>query len=571
MNLTRKWSIVTAGALALSLMLSACGKSTTAPTPTPAPGNTTATGDTGTPVDGGTLTWATTSDITTLNPMFIDDTTSQNLANLLFAGIIDLDPKGQPIADDAALAAEVPTVSADGLTYTVKLKTSPKWTDGKPVTADDLIWTFNTYANPKVGAPAISSFDKVAEIKKVNENTVEIKLKEVYAPFMVTTLTSAVLPSHILKDVPAEDLKKNPYGTEPAKFVSNGPYKWGSWTQAQQHTLEADPNFWGTKKAHIKTIVYKMYADQNTQVQALVKGEADMMEQIPVATLPAAEGKPDIKLVEGPGPVYDYFGFNFNKENWPDGFVPFAGKATRQALAHAINRQGMVDSVLKKHGVLLNGPFLPGSVFDAGTAKNYDYNVDTAKKLLADDGWKAGPDGILVKDGHKFEFKLQFNTGNKRRESVGAVIQANLKAVGINVILEPLDFAAWIKNNINPGKYQAVLLGWSLTTDPDNESIFSSKYFPEAGQNSGWYKNELTDKLWVDGYKVTDPAKRREVYGKLAAEMTDDLPYVFLYQQNLIEGLRSRVKYAEADKPVLALPYGTSYHMQYWWVSDATK
>jgi peptide/nickel transport system substrate-binding protein len=569
MSLTRKMSVVTAGALALSLVLSACGGGAKPTTPAPAPAAPKeAQVDTSSkPVDGGTITWATVSDITTLNPLFIDDTTSQNLANLLFAGLYNVDPKGSVIVDDGSLAAELPKISADGLTYTVKLKTTPKWTDGQPVTADDVIWTFETWRNPDVGAPAISSYDKVESVKKVDDTTIDIKLKEVYAPF-IYTLTTAILPSHVLKNVAPKDLQKDPYGTDPAKFVSNGPYKWASWTQKQSHTLEINPTYFGAKKPHIKTIVYKMYADQNTEVQALVKGEVDIVEQIPVASLEAVQGKPDIQQVEGPGPVYDYFGFNFNKDNWKDGFVPFAGKKTRQALAYAINRKGMVDSVLKGHGTLLNGPFLGGSWADAGTAKNYEYNVETAKKLLAEDGWKPGADGILAKDGHPFEFNLQFNTGNKRRESVGAVIQANLKDVGIKVNLESLDFSAWIQNNVTPGKYQSVLLGWSLSIDPDAESIFSSKYFPPAGQNSGWYKNEATDKLWVDGYHVTDQAKRRDVYGNLAKEISDDLPYVFLYQQNIIEGVRSRVKFAAEDKPVMALPYGTTYHMQYWWLAD---
>lgn len=408
MNLNRKWSVLTAGAVALSLVLAACSSGTKAPTPAPAPVTPTeATGDTGKPVDGGTLTWATTSDIRTLNPLFINDTPLQSLANLVFAPILNWDSKGTPVADEAALAAEMPTISADGLTYTVKLKSTPKWTDGKPVTADDVVFTLNAWKDPEVASPSIAAYDKVADVKKVDDTTVEIKMKEVYAPF-IYTLTTAILPAHILKDVPPTELIKHKYGTDPATFVSNGPYKWASWTQQQSTSLEADPNYWAAKKTHIKTIIYKKYADQNTQLQALVKGEVDLIEQIPVASLAAAQNKPDIKLVEGPGNAYDFVGFNFNKENWPDGFVPFEGKKTRQAIAHALNRKGMVDSVLKGHGTLLNGPFLPGAWADAGTAINYDYNVETAKKLLAEDGWKPGSDGILEKDGHKFEFKLQF-------------------------------------------------------------------------------------------------------------------------------------------------------------------
>ena len=110
-----------------------------------------------------------------------------------------------------------------------------------------------------------------------------------------------------------------------------------------------------------------------------------------------------------------------------------------------------------------------------------------------------------MKDGHRFSFELQFNAGNSRREQVAAVIQQNLKDVGIEVKPKGIDFATWIDQNITPGKFPAILLSWSLSNpDPDAESIFSSKYYPPAGQNGGWYKNEKLDALWVKGQLTVD-------------------------------------------------------------------
>lgn len=563
MKNARKWSAILAVLMSLALLISACGKSST-PTPTTpeAP-----KADPNAPVDGGTLTLPTFSDLTTLNPIFANDTASTDVMNFVFAWLYDVDAKANVVVDQWSLAKELPQISADNLTYTVKLKDTPKWTDGQPVTADDVVYTFKTIANPDVGSMLISGFDKMKDIKAVDAHTVQITLSEVKADF-IYSLTQPIAPAHILKDVPAKELQNHPFGKDPAKTVTNGPWKWTAWTQKQSATFEADPNNFAGKP-HIQTIIYKVYADQNTEIQAVVKGEVDLVGAVPVASLDVVQGKAGLKMLDQAGPVYDYLGFSFKDENFPDNYSPFKGAKTRQAITHAINRQGIVDSVLKGHGKLLNGPFLPGSWSDAGTATNWPYDVAKAKQLLAEDGWKAGSDGILVKDGHKFVFKIQFNTGNKRREAVSAIIQQNLKEVGIQADIEPMDFSALVENIINPGKFQSLLLGWQLSIDPaSSESVFSSNYFPPNGQNAGWYKNTKTDDLWKKASQTTDMAKRRDFYGQIAAEMSNDLPYVFLFQQNIMPVYRDRVHFAEKDSPVLTLPGGYLFHIANWWVTQ---
>ncbi|OKP74644.1 peptide ABC transporter substrate-binding protein [Paenibacillus sp. P3E] len=521
------------------------------------------------PVDGGTIVMSSFSDIVNINPLMINDTSSGDVAEFVFAKLYDLDRQGNVQAEPWSLAAAVPEISADGLTYTIKLKDTIKWSDGQPITADDVVYTIETAKNPETGSPLTSAFDKVKTVEKVDDHTVKITMSKIYAPFLYA-LCQAIVPAHILKDVAPKTMQTNAYGTDPAKTVTSGPWKWTSWKQGDSHTLDADPNYWGEVKPHIAQVVYKIYADQNTEVQALLKGDTDHISAIPVTQVEAVKANDKINIIQKPGAQYEYVMFNFDSKNFKDKYGLFAGQKTRQAIAHALNRQGMVDNILKGVGALMNAPFLPGTWADPGDAAvNYDYNAETAKKLLAEDGWVAGKDGILTKDGHRFSFELQYNAGNSRREQVAAVIQQNLKEVGIEVTPKAIDFAAWIDQNVTPGKFQALLLAWSLNTpDPDSESVFSSKYFPPAGQNSGWYKNEKLDKLWVDGYSTVDQAKRKEIYKEVGKEISTDLPYVFLYQYGQAIGTGPRVHWADEDAPEPSLGYGQYFHALKWWVTN---
>lgn len=522
------------------------------------------------PVDGGTLVISTFSDIVAVNPLFVNDTSSGDLETLIFAKLYDLDRNANLAVEPWSLAAELPKLSADGLTYTIKLKSTAKWNDGTPITVDDVIYTFDIARNPDAGSPLISQFDKIESMTKVDDQTLDIKLKQVYAPFNYALYVS-IVPSHVLKDVPVKELKEHTYGVDPAKTVTSGPWKWTDWAKGQHFTVEADPSYWGEKKPHIAKIITKIYADQQTEVQALMKGDVQMTQAIPLTQIEAVKKQENITVILAPGPFYEFVSFNFKDENFKDKWSPFKGQKTRQAIAHALNRQGMVDNVLKGSGALMNSPFLPGSWADPGDqAVNYEFSAEKAKALLAEDGWTPGKDGILEKDGHRFSFELQYNAGNSRREGVSAIIQQNLKDVGIEAIPKGIDFSTWVDQNLTPGKYEAVLLGWSLTNpDPDAESIFSSKYFPEAGQNMGWYVNEKLDGLWVQGQQTIEQSERAKVYHEIGKEISTDLPYVFLYQYGLPQGVDTNiVKWKEEDRPESTLAYGYLFHAINWWIKQ---
>ncbi|SDT16919.1 peptide/nickel transport system substrate-binding protein [Paenibacillaceae bacterium GAS479] len=582
-----KWKTMIAGLSVMSVIAAGCGNNagsnnTGAGTNTPvtndgaannaAAANNAGAVETAGPKKGGTLTVGTFSDIVMLNPLYIADTSSGDVAYFMFANLLDYNKDGDVVAEPWSLLESLPEISADSLTYTLKLKANAKWNDGQPVTAEDIAFFINTIKDPAAAAPGISSFDKVDKVEVVDAQTAKITMKSVFAPFL-NNLVTAIVPSHILKDVPVTKLQDHAYGKDPAVTVSNGPWKWTEWKQKQYNTLDKDANYWAkdTNDVNIEKVIHKVYADQNTNVQAIIKGDIDLVGAIPVTSVEAVKAK-GLNVLLAPGPLYEYMSFNFNKMNFGGKESPFTGEKTRQAIAYSLNRQGMLDNILKGTGQALNAPFLPGTWADPGAdAVAYDYNVEKAKQLLAEDGWKDTNDnGIVDKNKVEFEFELQYNAGNSRREQVSTVIQDNLKDIGIKVSTKGIDFSSWIEQNITPGKYQAALQAWSLNSpDPDGESTFAAKYFPPNGQNSGWYNNPTLDKLWVEGYSTTDQAKRKEIYKQVAQQISTNLPYVFLYQYGTPEVLGPRIKYAPDDAPVAALPYGAFFGVNKWWVEDA--
>jgi peptide/nickel transport system substrate-binding protein len=559
----RRMTTVVGLMLSTAMLVSACSSKTTdKPGSTPAPAV-----DPNKVVDGGNLILGEFSDIKTLNPMYADDTASTDLVNFVFAGLYDNTRNFDLEVNERTVAAALPEVSADGLTYTIKIKNNVKWSDGTPLTMEDVLFTYQMMRDPKAGYAGQSAYDTVKDIKKVDETTFQIILKEVDARFRYS-LGIVPMPAKVFKDLKPEDYQANPFGKDPSKTIYSGPYVWKEWKEKQYNIVERNPNYW-SKKANIQTITLKQYADQNTEIQALVAGEVDYVSAIPVATLPAVEGKPGLKTFEGLGQSYDYLMFNFKDDAFPQGKSPFHSAKTRQAIGFAINKKGMIDSVLKGHGVPQEGPFLSTSwANDTAISKGYPFNAATAKTLLAEDGWKAGADGILAKDGIKFEFDLITNSGNKRRESFMAIIQQNLADVGIKVNIKPLDFQAITGDITKKGTFQALLLGWSMNNpDPDKEGLFGTKQLPPTGQNYGSYSNTKMDQLWIDGYHAVDQAKRKAVYTDALKEMQADPAYIFLAAPNTIMGYKDNVHWADKDKPEPSVSTGYLYHAFDWWVT----
>jgi peptide/nickel transport system substrate-binding protein len=513
----KKFIILLSLVFALSFILAACGG-----------GETTDTGNTGTekekeeevatgPTPGGDIIVGSIGAPTNFNPLYSTDTASSSIGGLIFDGLVSSDPS---LAPEPALA-ESWTSSEDGLTWNFKLKEGLKFTDGTPLTANDVKFTYSIPLNEEYDGTRASSFEMIEEINVIDDLNIEFKLNKVDAGF-IWTASYGILPSHLLKDVPVKDLKNHEFNTKAP--VGTGPYTFVEWVEGQYVKVTKNESYHGGAP-YINTITFKIVPDQNSILAQLQTGEVNFAT-VPATDYPTVEqwakdGTIAIQSAEALN--YTYLGYNLANPLFED-------KSVRQALTHALDREAIVAAVLNGRGTVANAPQSPVSwAYDDSKVPVFEFNVEKAKQLLADAGWAdTDGDGILDKDGKKFEFVIKTNQGNKARETIAQIVQQQFKEVGIAATPQIIEWSAFINDSLLAKKYDAVILGWSLGVDPDPSGIFHTKEIAEGFNTFGYSRPDL-DKLMDEQLLELDREKRKGMIATIDSQIAEDQPYSFLY------------------------------------------
>jgi len=252
---------------------------------------------------------------------------------------------------------------------------------------------------------------------------------------------------------------------------------------------------------------------------------------------------------------YTYLGFNLKDPR-------FADKRVRQAFAHAINKQELIDGVLLGLGQIATGPLRPGTWAYTDKVKRYAYDPAKAKQLLAEAGWKdRNGDGILRnKEGHPFAFTIRTNQGNDERKKAAELIQQRLKEIGVQTDIQTIEWAAFLKEYIRQKRFEAIVLGWGTTSDPDQYPIWHSSQSGPEQLNSISYANPEVDALLEKGRATCHQSERVAVYHRIQEILAEDQPYVFLYYPDSLWAVASRVR---GIKPA---PAGIDYNFIDWFV-----
>jgi peptide/nickel transport system substrate-binding protein len=230
-------------------------------------------------------------------------------------------------------------------------------------------------------------------------------------------------------------------------------------------------------------------------------------------------------------------------------------------MAYAINKQEIIQGVLLGLGQAAQGPYKPGTWWYKPDVKTYPFDPDRAKTLLAELGWtRMNGDGVLVKDGKPFSFTIMTNQGNSVRQQTAEIIQRRLKAVGIDVKIQVVDWAAFINTFIRKRQFEAIILGWGLGLDPDQYDIWASIQTGPDQLNHISYKNPKVDELLEAGRRTFDEAKRKEIYWEFQDIMAEEQPVIFLYVPDNLPVVSSRVRGIEPA------PAGISYNFIKWYV-----
>ena len=428
-----------------------------------------------------------------------------------------------------------------------------RWHDGQPFTAEDVRFTYEKLIDPLVKTPYSSSYELIESLDVVDAQTVRVRYREPFAPALARLSGMTGLPRHLLADVKPVDLIKSPLARKP---VGTGPWIFVDWKTQSQITLRANPDYYDGRP-WIGQNVTRVIPDMATQFLELKSGGIDTMDLRPLQHLKQTDSeffRENYRKYRYLANAYTYLGYNLKRPM-------FADKRVRQAISYAIDKKEVIDGVLLGLGVEATGPFKPGHWAHNPNVKKYAYDPARAKALLAEAGWRdSDNDGVLDKDGKRFEFEILTNQGNAERAKTAEIIQQRLKAVGIEVKARPLEWSAFINNFVNTRDFDALILGWTLGLDPDQYIIWHSSMTGEHQLNHVSYKNPEVDDLLEKGRRVFDQEKRRAYYFRFQEILAEDQPYTFLYVPEALPIVSARVRGIE---PGLA---GIGYNFEKWWI-----
>lgn len=439
---------------------------------------------------------------TNLDPRVGNDNVSGRIFDICCRGLIQVTPE-MDYAPDLAQSWETP----DDRTIIFHLNPAAKFHDGRPVTAQDVKKTYDDVITQKVQNTKASGYSAVDHIEAPDAQTVIFKLKEP---------NGGIFDNFNIGIVPP-DADANTYKTKPISF---GPYKVVSYKTDESVELEANEH-WIGGPPKIKHITVRIIPDSTTRVLELRRGTVNWeVNQIPFENVTEFEKNDKLQVVKKPGSVWQYLAFNLKK--------PILSKVeVRRAIAHAIDRQRIVQDLLRGHGVVTDTMLAQGHWARAENLPGYPYDPARAKQLLDQAGYK-DPDG----DGPKPRFELNFKTSVDVEANLRAqMIQQMLAQVGIKVNILSSEFGTFFED-IGKGNFDMYSLSRNGIQDPDfYYIIFNSKNFPPEGQNRGYYASPKVDQLIMEGRSTFDRAKRKQIYGEVQRIVQEDLPYVSLYHQ----------------------------------------
>lgn len=478
------------------------------------------------PQRGGTFRIPVTATVNPWPPIGLIQNLMVNKS--LFNGLVRYTTEWSPAPD----LAERWEVAKDGLTWTFHLRDGVTWHDGQPFTADDVKYTLETYADPKVSNVLKGNLDPVARIDVVNPLTVTVVTKTPYSSFIeLLCYLTFMLPKHLLAGqefTPTtfpEAFVRRPIGTGPFKFAEHVP--------GDHFTVTANDKYW-EGRPYLDAVIYKTVRDLDATIVQVKTGELDIAFPT-IAQLPGLTGTPSLTLIERG--TMDFRYFNINPRD-PKVGQWYKDRNVRQALAHAINSKGIIQQVAGGRADRSNGPMPPAfKDWYVPTAPVFEYDPEQAKRMLAEAGFKAGGDGILVKDGQRFAFPFNTDQGQPEREQTSLIVQQNLRDLGIDAQFQPEEFNAFMQHQRVAVDYVAQCFYQVTAATPDLHS-----YFGTNGSFNVWgTSNPDIDRLFQQGLETFDPAKRRAVYRQLYTLLAEEQIINFIYHPREIQAINKRI------------------------------
>lgn len=509
--------------LCLILVISGCsvtgGSQTTQGDPSPQPGGSPAPGQQ--PVPGSRITEGGLIEPRTLNPIFVADPVSEEISHLVFNGLVLVDPKsGEPKPD----LAESWEVSEDRLTYTFHLRDSVLWHDGQPFAANDVVFTYQLMMNNRVRSPRFSRLvERVHGVGAPDRSTVTFTLIHPDATFLTDLATFGIVPEHLLSTILPEELVTDPFGISSA--VGTGPFTLQQWLRGDRILFQRNGKYF-KDPAKVESYVYRVLPSTK-ELLAGLKDESIDWGAIDPAGIDEAKKVSSIRVETLPGYEMSYVSLQLD----PAKSHLFQDVRVRKALMLALDRKQAVTDIWHGQAKVADGTQPPASFAHAPSKTVYQQNLDQAKSLLDDAGWKAEADGIRMKDGQALRFTLSTNSDDPERKETAEWLIKRWNAIGVYV---DRDFQKWStirEETVRTRDFDALLLGFRWGIDPDQTAIWSSDSFFDAF-NLNHYSNHQLDELLDKAVASGDTEERKQLYAQAQDIVMDELPSLPLFFPN---------------------------------------
>jgi len=476
------------------------------------------------PTSGGVYTEALIGSMSRFNPLLDrNNSADRDVDRLLFSGLIRFDSRGMPLPD----LAEAWGTSQDGTIYNFSIRPNASWHDGAPVTTDDVIFTIELIkSNISFYPQDVKALWDEVEIKRLDEKTMQFRLPEPFVPFL-DYLTFGILPQHLLGTIPADQILNaefnlNPIGSGPYQFdhllVENG--------QITGTVLTLAPNYYG-QKPYIPQVVFRYYPSAVTALDAYQQGEVMGISQITPNILDAALLEENLSLYTSRRPELSLIFFNLN-----NGEVPFfQDHALREALLTGINRQRMINQLLRGQAIPADGPILPGSWAYYDGVEHIAYDSEKAISILKKEGYIIPPEGgeVRAKDGQFLSFTL-LHPDDALHTALAEYIQRDWEKLGVQVTLQAMPYEQLIHENLTNRQYEAALVDLNLSYTPDPDPYpFWHQAEATGGQNYAQWDNRPASEYLERARITADIEARARLYRNFQVIFAQELPALPLY------------------------------------------
>jgi peptide/nickel transport system substrate-binding protein len=505
------------------------------------------------PVPGGQVVEAVAGTAGPLNPLFEQEANEKDIDSLIYQGLTTVNANQQVVG----LLARDWQVSSDGLTYTFNLRPGVRWADGKPFSADDVMFTFNVLQSPDYLQPTAQAWKEIA-VERAGNLQVKFTLKAPSASFPLA-LRQGIIPRHIFQHVGIADMTADAHSA--ARALGTGPFRVGS-ISPDRHVVTLDRNPYANPRPYLDHFVFRTYPSLADSLDAVSRGVADSTAGLDALGLSALSKRQDLSVMQMR--TFSVAAVHFNLT--PDSAAYFQPPSVRQALSQAVDRRKIVQDVLGSRADAAPGPIPPSDwAYARPQAEKLPYNPQRAARTLQNAGWQMNMQtGVLNRAGKDFSVSL-VTTDAPPYKQVADAVGAQLRLIGVQVRVEPVPFSVLVDKYVIGKQYQMALFTLDYGPDPDQYALWHSGAAADSLNftTDRLPKQALIDKDLEDGRSTGDLVKRRGFYVDFQDLMADAAPAVFLFEPHYTYLVSHRVGGVHTNpviQPVDRFQYVTDWY-----------